>query len=44
MVRAKNLDATLLFVDYFTAFDTTHRGQMEHILHANGLPRETVAA
>ena len=43
-VRAKNLQATLLFVDFTKAFDSMHRGKMEQILLANGLPKETVAA
>ena len=43
-VRAKNLQATLLFVDFTKAFDSIHRGEMEQILLAYGLPKETVAA
>ena len=43
-VRAKNLEATLLFVDFSKAFDSIHRGKMEQILLAYGLPKETVAA
>ena len=43
-VRAKNLQATILFVDFTKAFDTIHRGKMEQILHAYGLQKETVAA
>ena len=42
-VRAKNLPATLLFVDFIKAFDSIHRGKMEQILLAYGLPKETVA-
>ena len=42
--RAKNLQATLLFVDFTKAFDSIHRGKMEQILRAYGLPKETVAA
>ena len=41
---AKNLQATLLFVDFNKAFDSIHRGKMEQILLAHGLPKETVAA
>ena len=37
-VRAKTLEATILFVD------SIHRGKMEQILLAYGLPKETVAA
>ena len=43
-VRAKNLLAALLFVDFTKAFDSIHRGKMEQILLAYGLPKETVAA
>ena len=43
-VRAKNLQATLLFVDFTKAFDSIHREKMEQILLAYGLPKETVAA
>ena len=40
----KNLQATLLFVDFTKAFDSIHRGKMEQILLAYGLPKETIAA
>ena len=43
-LRAKNLQATLLFVDFTKAFHSIHRGKMEQILLAYGLPKETVAA
>ena len=43
-VRAKNLQVTLLFVDFTKAFDSIHRGKMEQILLAYGLPKKTVAA
>ena len=43
-VRAKNLQATLIFVDFTKAFDSIHRGKMEQILLAHGIPKETVAA
>ena len=43
-VRAKNLQATLLFVDFTKAFDSIHRGKMEQIPLAYSLPKETVAA
>ena len=43
-VQAKNVQATLLFVDFTKAFDSIHRGMMEQILLAYGLPKETVAA
>ena len=42
--RAKNLHATLIFVDFTKAFNSIHRGKMEQILLANGIPKETVAA
>ena len=43
-IRAKNLQMTSLFVDFTKAFDSIHRGKMEQILLAYGLPKETVAA
>ena len=43
-VRVKNLQVTLLFVDFTKAFDSIHRGKMEQILLAYGQPKETVAA
>ena len=43
-VRSKNLEATILFVDFSKAFDSIHRRNMEQILLALGLPKETVAA
>ena len=43
-VRAKNLQATLIFVDFTKAFDSIHRWKMEQILLAYGIPKETVAA
>ena len=42
-VRAKNLLATLLFVDPTKAFDSIHRGKIEQILLTYGLPKESVA-
>ena len=41
-VRAKNLETTILFVDFSKAFDFIHRGKMEQIILAYGLPKETV--
>ena len=41
-VRAKNLEATELFVDFSKASDFIHREKMEQILLANGLSKETV--
>ena len=43
-VRAKNLQATLIFVDFTKALDSIHRGKMEQILLAYSIPKETVAA
>ena len=43
-VQAKNLQATLLFVDFTKAFNSIHRGKMEQILLAYSLPKETIAA
>ena len=43
-VRAKNIQATLLFVVFTKAVDSIHRGKMEQILLAYGRPKETVAA
>ena len=42
--RAKTPQATILFFDFTKAFDSIHRGKMEKILLAYGLPKETVAA
>ena len=43
-VRAKYLQAALLFVDFTKAFHSIHRGKREQILPAYGLPKGTVAA
>ena len=43
-VRAKKLQVTLVFVNFTKAFNSIHRGKMEQILLAYGLPEETVAA
>ena len=43
-VRAKNLQATLLFVDFTKAFDSIRRGKMQQIQLAYGLQEETLAA
>ncbi len=42
-VRAKNLEATILFADFSKAFDSIHRRKMEQILLAYGILKETVA-
>ena len=44
VVRAKILEATLLFVDFSNAFYSIHRGKMVQILQASGLIKETVKA
>ena len=43
-VRSKNLQATILFVDFIKAFGTIHNDKMDQLLLAYGLPKETVAA
>ena len=43
-VCAKNLEAIILFANFAKAFDSIHRGKMEQILLAYGLPKEIVAA
>ena len=43
-VRAKIVEATLLFVDFSQPFDCLYRGNMEQILLVYGLTKETVAA
>ena len=40
----KNLLATLLFVDFTKTFNSIHKGKMEQIQLAYGLPKENVAA
>ena len=40
----KNLQATIPFSDFIKAFDSIHRGKMEQILLAYGIPKGTVAA
>ena len=42
-VRAKNLEATVLFVNFSKVFDSIHRGKMEQIFFAYDIPKETVA-
>ena len=43
-VRAKNIQATLLFVNFTMAYDSIHRGKMKQIILAYGIPKETLAA
>ena len=33
----------MYLIDFSKAFDSIHRGKMEQILLANGLPKETIA-
>ena len=40
----KNLEATIVFVDFAKTFDSIHRGKMEQILLTYGLSKETVTA
>ena len=40
----KNLQATMLFVDFTKVFDSIHREKMEPILLAYGIPKVTVTA
>ena len=42
-VRAKNLQATIVFIDVTKTFDSIHWGKMELILLAYGLQKVTVA-
>ena len=43
-ICAKNLQATILFVDFTKAFGSIHEGKREHILLTYDLSKETVAA
>ena len=43
-VCTKNLEATILFINFTKAFDSIHRGKMEQILLTYDLPNKTVAA
>ena len=38
----KNLEATLLFINFSKAFDSIYRGKMEQIRLAYCLPKETI--
>ena len=40
----KKLQASILFLDFSKDFDSIHRGKMEKIRLAHGLPKETVEA
>ena len=41
---SKNIESTILFINFSKAFESIQRGKMEQILLAYGLPKETVAA
>ena len=43
-IRAKNLQAVILFVDFSKAFDSIHRGKLQSIMKAYGIPDEIVNA
>ena len=43
-VGSKNVEATLLFVNFSKAFDSIHREKMEQILLVYGLSKETITA
>ena len=43
-VKANNLAAVILFVDFSKAFDSIHRGKIAEILQADGIPNETITA
>ena len=43
-VRVKNLQTTLLYVDFTKAFSSIHRGKTEQTILTYGLPKETIAA
>ena len=43
-VRTKNVQATILFVDFTKAFNSIHKWKMEQILLGYGVAKETVAA
>ena len=43
-VKANNLEAVILFVDFSKAFDSIHRGKIAEILQAYGIPNEAITA
>ena len=44
VVKDKNLEAILIFIDVKKSFDTLYRGNMLAILKAYGIPEELVTA
>ena len=44
VLRPKNIEATILFVDFSKTFESINRGKMEQILFTYGRSKETVAA
>ena len=42
--NAKNLTATILFIYFSKAFDSIHRGKIEEILNAYGIPDKIISA
>ena len=43
-VKAKNLKAVIMFVDFSKAFDSIHRSKLNEIILAYGIPEETASA
>ena len=43
-VKARNLKASIIFVDFSKAFDSVHRVKLKDILLSYGIPTETVTA
>ena len=43
-MKANNIEAVILFVDFSKTFDSIHRGKIVEILQAYGIPNETIAA
>lgn len=41
-IKSRNLEFTLLFVDFPINYDSNDRSKLEQILHAYGIPTETV--
>lgn len=43
-IKAKNLTAVLMFIDFSKAFDSVHRGKLKEIILAYGIPDEIASA